>query len=386
MSQSNEQSADVKRNCVDTLTDHLNYYTIGNKLAASVAKLQETCDAPTIIDDDEPNSDRETERNSAMGGLANWLSDTDFIKGTSHYQAATNAYHLQLPPRIRSDIGPSRNQAGCDQPLLSNSSLCDRTKTMSELSEWLSYAEFEEEEGTESFSHPSKRQAPSRNNSCPVEESLSWQEPSPITKRAKYIHQPREHAIDSRSLFQSSSSIERSVNSVHKRASSRRVTFSEETPDEPNQIEISYNSCIPTNSKRLILEESDKAVCTRYFYEVMKQMQSCSFRKSDAVGKHQIQLNGYRGLECMHCQGKCMNLGRFFPRKVKTFTDRTKSIDTFYNHLVKCTACPDEIKDILSQLKESHAQEIVELKAKGVTKSQKVFLDRIWTRLHSSDV
>jgi len=391
MIQFNEHSANFSNSCAGTVVDYVNNYKVGISSAVTasveVAKFHETCDAPAVINDDEPKSYQGTERSSAIGRLSDWLSDTNFIDNICHFQPAADTNNLQLPPRSRSDSGPSRNQAGFDQSSLLNENVCDHTKSMIELSEWLSLTQFEEEENTGESSHPPKRRAPSRNNSCPVEE------PCPRLKRAKYLHRTHEQEeVDARSSFRGSSSIENSVNPTNsglyglpKRGSFRRVTLSNEEPKMPNQAATQYSSCIPTNNKGSILEESDRAVCTRYFYEVMSQMQPCSFRESDAlVGKRPTNSNGYPGLECRHCKGKCMNHGRFFPTQVKTFMDRTKSIDTFHNHLVKCVACPDVVKENLTQLKHSHTREIAELRAKGVTKSQKVFLDRIWTRLHSS--
>ena len=97
-------------------------------------------------------------------------------------------------------------------------------------------------------------------------------------------------------------------------------------------------------------------------------MQSYSLRESDVlIEKCPTHSTGYPGLECRHCKGKCMNHSSFFPTKVKTFYDRTKSIDTFANHLVKCVACPEEIKNDLAQLKDFHAREIAELRTKVLT-------------------
>merc|ERR1712176_87776 len=396
-----------------------------------------------------PSSESDQESERTTGRLPKSLSSTKFINDNNHYLQAANADHFKPLQRSLSlsDIDPSQNQVGLS------------AKDMSELSEWLSFTDFGDDEGVKLASSKSKRQAPSRRNSCPVEVSKCWLEPCPQPKKVmgvrpskswpavasslsqdycpkpkklKFHHQPRNISNDNlthpdlnglphRSCFRRAnaqsddsrrvtfsddepdepnqvatwynlSSIERSINSVNPTHSGgclpsfrQTVNLPDDEPDERNQAATSYNSSVPTISKRSILEESDKVIVTRYFFEVMKQMQRCSFRKSDVVGKCPAHSIGYPGLECRHCRGRCMNHGRFFPRKKKSFIDRSKSIDAFAKHLEKCHACPDEIKDNLTQLKDTHAQEIIELRAKGVTKSQKKFLERIWNRLHLSD-
>ena len=132
--------------------------------------LHETCNAPAVINDYEPKMYRETERSSATGRLLEWLSNTNFIDNICHYQPAADANNLQLPPQSRSDSGPSQNQAGFNQLSLLNCDVCDRTKPMIELSEWLLFTQFEEEEKTGESSHSPKRQALLQSNVCPVEE------------------------------------------------------------------------------------------------------------------------------------------------------------------------------------------------------------------------
>ena len=134
-----------------------------------------------------------------------------------------------------------------------------------------------------------------------------------------------------------------------------------------------------------IVRETDRQDISRYFYGVMAEMQTCSFRPSDVIKKRPKLNTGYPGLECRHCRGAFSQQGRFFITKNKTFSDRTKSIDTFHKHLQWCKACPQEVKDRLERSRDTHASEIQELRAQGKMKSQKVFLDTIWGRLQSSD-
>ena len=134
-----------------------------------------------------------------------------------------------------------------------------------------------------------------------------------------------------------------------------------------------------------IVRETDLQDISRYFYCVMAELQTCSFRPSDVIGKRRKLTTGYPGLECRHCRGAFSNQGRFFITQIKTFSDRTKSIDTFHRHLEWCRVCPQEVKDRLERSSYTHSSEIQELRAQGKKKTQKVFLDTIWGRLHSSE-
>lgn len=160
-------------------------------------------------------------------------------------------------------------------------------------------------------------------------------------------------------------------------------TFGDAGPPE----EVTSSAIVAgENAPTPIVRETDLQDISSYFYEVMAEMQTCSFRPSDVIAKRPKLNTGHPGLECRHCRGAFSNQGRFFITQNKTFSDRTKSIDTFYRHLQWCKTCPQDVKDRLKRRSYTHASEIQEIRAQGKKKCQKVFLDTIWGRLHSSEM
>lgn len=58
--------------------------------------------------------------------------------------------------------------------------------------------------------------------------------------------------------------------------------------------------------------------------------------------------------------------------------DTKKTLVSIKNHLMKCTKCPDPIKDQINHLKNSHEDE----RRAQKYGSQKAFFSNIWARLH----
>eukprot|EP00977_Amphora_coffeiformis_P010630 scaffold2501_cov174-Amphora_coffeaeformis.AAC.26 len=135
---------------------------------------------------------------------------------------------------------------------------------------------------------------------------------------------------------------------------------------------------LPVESQ-LVIDE-DRLLLTDYFYYLFKQLRLCRFTETDRKtrgGKRQTIKIGYGGLQCVHCAGQ-PNPRKFFWANVDRIAN---SFAEMPSHILKCRHCPVATRDALLTLKETHAEQMTSL-PRG---SQKVFLRRMWRRLHKND-
>lgn len=126
--------------------------------------------------------------------------------------------------------------------------------------------------------------------------------------------------------------------------------------------------------------DEDRLLLTDYFYFLFKQLRVCRFTETDRKtrgGKRQTIKIGYGGLQCVHCAGQ-PNPRKFFWANVDRIANSFAEIPS---HILKCRHCPAQTRDALLTLKETHAEQMTRL-PRG---SQKVFLRRMWRRLHAND-
>ena len=134
-----------------------------------------------------------------------------------------------------------------------------------------------------------------------------------------------------------------------------------------------------SEDSQLVIDE-DRLLLTDYFYYLFKQLRLCRFTETDRKtrgGKRQTIKIGYGGLQCVHCAGQT-NPRKFFWANVDRIAN---SFAEMPSHILKCRHCPAPIRDALLTLKETHAEQMTCL-PRG---SQKVFLRRMWRRLHEND-
>jgi len=129
-----------------------------------------------------------------------------------------------------------------------------------------------------------------------------------------------------------------------------------------------------------LVHEEDNTLLTDYFYYMMLQLTVCRFTESDRKtrgGKRQNVLVGYGGLQCSHC-ASTPSVRKFFWSNVDRLSNSFAEIPA---HVLKCETCPEEVTEALLVLKGRHSTQMASL-PRG---SQKVFLRRIWRRLHDGD-
>lgn len=142
------------------------------------------------------------------------------------------------------------------------------------------------------------------------------------------------------------------------------------------------NQCMPL----LRPEEREDFKTTDYLFYVVSHFRVCHFEEKDRGGGKRKGLElGFPGLCCSFCGGKKVgSLGRYFIQNQKTFADKSKSIDAFYTHLVRCKHVPQTVKEDVQRYKENHTKDTENLRAKGVRKSAKFFFATLWARLQAA--
>jgi len=129
-----------------------------------------------------------------------------------------------------------------------------------------------------------------------------------------------------------------------------------------------------------LVKEEDTTLVTDYFYYVALQLTVCRFTEEDTKtrgGKRKDVQLGYGGLQCSHC-ASTPSARKFFWSNVDRLANSFAEIPA---HVLKCKTCPPEVTEALLALKVRHTEQMA-LLPRG---SQKVFLRRMWRRLHDGD-
>lgn len=133
--------------------------------------------------------------------------------------------------------------------------------------------------------------------------------------------------------------------------------------------------------KTLLVHPRYRKTTTSFTYALIREMVPCYLNEEDRVGKRRSLPIGYAGLACQYCHDQC-STGRFFPSNIKTMSDTSKSLNIFYNHMLKCHLCPAHIKNELKRMRLYHDLERGSL----MHGSQRAFFNRIWNHLHQPPI
>ncbi len=127
------------------------------------------------------------------------------------------------------------------------------------------------------------------------------------------------------------------------------------------------------------VKPSERNVITDYMFLLTSQLKLGILTEKDltkANRRKNIELAvGYRGMRCRHCGG--FDRGNYFPSTCKNLQACPPMIHT---HLMKCQACPKEIKISLEKTKSKHRKQVM-----GMTQGTQVsFFSRLWNRIHDT--
>jgi len=124
----------------------------------------------------------------------------------------------------------------------------------------------------------------------------------------------------------------------------------------------------------LLCFDEDKEYTTDFAYFTVTQLKKCYLTKEG--GSRGSCPLGFPGLACGHCAGT-ENERRFF----YTSADHLRnSFSHIPSHMNECSMCPQEVKDRLEEFKSIRSSQKSSLKV-GY---HKIFIDRVWDRLHGS--
>ena len=147
--------------------------------------------------------------------------------------------------------------------------------------------------------------------------------------------------------------------------------------------EAKPDACTSTSNGNLV-QAQDKGLITEYFEFLMSQFRITKFQESDRRCKNNgtrdnLKLN-YGGLECRHCGSAKTSTASSHSRKFFwASVDRlANSLSELPSHLVRCRSTPKDVKETLMLLKKQHSKEMSAI-PRG---SQKVYLRRLWRRIH----
>ena len=159
-------------------------------------------------------------------------------------------------------------------------------------------------------------------------------------------------------------------------------------PTMPIQNTINHHHSImqlpppiePLDTTNNLLLPEDRGILTEYFFYLIQQLTLCHFSESDRKAKggsrEHIKI-GFAGMACKHCKDK-IDCRKFFWSNVDRISNSFSEIPA---HIMRCKHAPYEVKNNLIELKKIHSQQL----AKYPRGSQKIFLRRMWKRMHGDD-
>jgi len=118
-------------------------------------------------------------------------------------------------------------------------------------------------------------------------------------------------------------------------------------------------------------EEDDKSKLTPFLYALLEHLQMVYLLSSERVGKRKGLPVGLEGLGCNYCcQAGRLGFSRCFPLRRRALPSHVYDL---YQHVLRCTLCPQEVKDRLKTLHENNSTGIDEKEVESFT--------LIWERL-----
>jgi hypothetical protein len=128
-----------------------------------------------------------------------------------------------------------------------------------------------------------------------------------------------------------------------------------------------------------LVRPSDRGHVSEFLFVVMSQVQPIRLTETECIGNRRSLQVGLPGFGCRYCCAqKRLGLCRMFPARRRTLPQK---VNDLYDHLRRCTLCPQAVKDSLEQ---SKRQMTVSFRADQG--SNREFYDRVWSRLGHSGV
>lgn len=128
-----------------------------------------------------------------------------------------------------------------------------------------------------------------------------------------------------------------------------------------------------------LVRPTDRGYVSDFLYILMSQVQPIRLTETECIGNRRSLQVGLPGFGCRYCcDQKRLGLCRMFPARRRTLPHK---VNDLYDHLRRCTLCPQAVKDNLEQ---SRNRTTVSFRADQG--SNREFYDRVWNRLGHSGV
>ncbi|GAX25861.1 hypothetical protein FisN_6Hh101 [Fistulifera solaris] len=119
---------------------------------------------------------------------------------------------------------------------------------------------------------------------------------------------------------------------------------------------------------------NDRNIASEFLYFLMSQVQFIRLTEAERIGNRRSLRLGLPGFGCRYCcEHKRLGLCRLFPARRRTLPSKVNDI---YDHLRRCSVCPQAVKDQLERTKHQFVNEF-----DADQGGQREFFDRIWMRL-----
>jgi hypothetical protein len=123
-----------------------------------------------------------------------------------------------------------------------------------------------------------------------------------------------------------------------------------------------------------LISPNDRNLTSEFLYILMSQVQFIRLTEAERIGNRRSLRLGLPGFGCRYCcEHKRLGLCRLFPARRRTLPSKVNDI---YDHLRRCSVCPQAVKDQLERTKHQFANEF-----DADQGGQREFFDRIWVRL-----
>jgi hypothetical protein len=151
----------------------------------------------------------------------------------------------------------------------------------------------------------------------------------------------------------------------------------------PSAAEATHEAAEKPPPVTLLVKPDDLSKTNMFFYTLLLQTQLVHLQKSELVAKRRTLPQGLEGIGCRHCcaTGR-YGFSRRFPLRRRSLPEEVMDM---YNHMRRCTLCPNQVKELLEKLHAEHESEKAN-QGPGTKDGRgkdphKEFFDIMWRRL-----
>ena len=162
------------------------------------------------------------------------------------------------------------------------------------------------------------------------------------------------------------------------------IKMTKETRYEGNNME-SFGTVVGQNweddalRNDSLVRSTDRASVADFLILLMIQVQPIRLTETECIGNRRSLQVGLPGFGCRYCcDQKRLGLCRMFPARRRTLPNK---VNDLYDHLRRCTLCPQTVKDSLEQSKSQMTESFTSDHG-----GNREFYDRVWSRLGHSSV